>query len=235
MNARDVVRSRLVEVAAQLLATDGPDAVTTRSVALAAGVQAPMIYRLFGDKNGLLDAVAEHGFTTYMAQKRPVDADSDPVEGLRAGWDLHVGFGLANPALFRLMNTAARTPDSRATVEAGVQVLRGRVQRVARAGRLRVAEHRAVDLMHAAGTGVVFTLIDQSADDRDETLADLAWAAVCATILTDARPAEATGPGAAAVTLLAALPDLAVLTPAERVLLGEWLNRIAGSAHRTTD
>jgi len=42
---RDLVRTRLVEVAAHLLATDGPDAVTTRSVALAAGVQAPSIYR----------------------------------------------------------------------------------------------------------------------------------------------------------------------------------------------
>ena len=72
--------------------------MTTRSVALAAGVQAPTIYRLFGDKNGLLDAVAEHGFATYMARKPPGDPTADPVESLRAGWELHVGFGLANPS-----------------------------------------------------------------------------------------------------------------------------------------
>jgi AcrR family transcriptional regulator len=47
--------------------------VTTRSVALAAGVQPPTIYRLFGDKDGLLDAVAEHGFAHYAANKRPAD------------------------------------------------------------------------------------------------------------------------------------------------------------------
>src|SRR6204780_613444 len=95
VSSRDRTRAQLVEVAAHLLATDGPDAVTTRSVALAAGVQAPTIYRLFGDKNGLLDAVVVHGFASYVEQKH-LDLDADPVESLRAGWELHVGFGLAN-------------------------------------------------------------------------------------------------------------------------------------------
>src|SRR3954464_3555278 len=108
---RSDTRSRIVDVAARLLQEGGPAAVTTRSVALAAGVQAPAIYRLFGDKDGLLDAVAEQGFASYVAQKPPVDTDDDPVEGLRAGWNLHVGFGVANAALFRLMHTAKRTPD----------------------------------------------------------------------------------------------------------------------------
>jgi len=66
---RDRTRAQLVQVAEKLLATQGPDAVTTRSVALAAGVQAPAIYRLFGDKNGLLGAVVEHGFASYLARK----------------------------------------------------------------------------------------------------------------------------------------------------------------------
>ncbi|GAA2711045.1 MULTISPECIES: TetR/AcrR family transcriptional regulator [Actinoplanes] len=220
-------RSRLVDVAAHLLATEGPDAVTTRSVALAAGVQAPAIYRLFGDKNGLLDAVAEHGFASYVAQKPPMGTDDDPVEGLHAGWTLHVGFGLANPALFRLMHTAARTPAGQATVDSGTAVLRRRVQLVARAGRLRVPERRAVDLIHAAGTGVVFALIEQPPDERDETLADLAWEALCRTLLTDPPAAEIPGPVAAAVTLRAAAPGLVALTPAERTLLADWLDRVA--------
>ena len=83
---RDRTRAQLMEVAAELLATQGPDAVTTRSVALAAGVQAPTIYRLFGDKSGLLDAVVEHGWASYVASKPPVGADADPVQGLRGGW-----------------------------------------------------------------------------------------------------------------------------------------------------
>jgi AcrR family transcriptional regulator len=228
VSSRDRTRAQLVEVAAHLLATEGPDAVTTRSVALAAGVQAPTIYRLFGDKSGLLDAVVEHGFATYMARKR-LDADSDPVASLRDGWELHIGFGLANPGLFRLMHTALRTPEGRAAAATGAGVLLARVHRVAEAGRLRVTERRAVELIQAAGTGVVFTLIDQARDERDDTLADTAWESVCATILTDASAAAITGPAAAAVTLRAALPDLTALTAAERALLGDWLDRIAES------
>lgn len=230
-SSRDRTRAHLVAVAAELLAAQGPDAVTTRSVALAAGVQAPTIYRLFGDKGGLLDAVIEHGFATYVAKKPPVGTDADPVESLRAGWELHIGFGLANPELFRLMHTALRTPDSRASAAAGAGVLQARVHRVAEAGRLRVTERRAVDLISAAGTGVVFTLIDQAGDERDGTLADTAWESVCATILTDASTAAIPGPAAAAVTLRAALPDLTALTAAERALLGDWLDRIAESKH----
>jgi AcrR family transcriptional regulator len=220
-----------VEVAAELLAAQGPDAVTTRSVALAAGVQAPTIYRLFGDKSGLLDAVVQHGFASYVARKPPADAEGDPVEGLRAGWELHVGFGLANPELFRLLITALRTPDGRVVTTAGIEVLRARVHRVAEAGRLRVTERRAVDLIHSAGTGVVLTLIDQAGDEREAALADTAWESVCAAILTDAPagtgPAAAGPAAAAAVTLRAALPGLTVLTPAERALLGDWLDRIS--------
>jgi len=230
-SSRDLTRTHLVEVAAKLLADGGPDAVTTRSVALAAGVQAPTIYRLFGDKNGLLQAVAEHGFASYVAQKHS-DPDADPVENLRAGWELHVGFGLANPELFRLMRAILPTPRGQAMTAAGAGVLRARVHRVAEAGRLRVPEARAVDLITAAGTGVVFTLIDQPEGERDRGLADLAWRSVCAAILVEDRPAgdaAVAGPAAAAVTLRAALPDVSALTPSERSLLGDWLDRIARS------
>jgi hypothetical protein len=127
------------------------------------------------------------------------------------------------------MHTALRTPDGQAVAATGVQVLQARVHKVAEAGRLRVTERRAVDLIRAAGTGVVFTFIDQAEDERDDTLADTAWESVCATILTDASTAAKPGPAVAAVTLRAALPDLTTLTPAERALLGDWLDRIAES------
>jgi hypothetical protein len=212
LSSRERTRTQLVEVAAELLATGGPDAVTTRSVALAAGV---------------LDAVIEHGFAAYLAQKPPVGLPADPVESLRAGWELHIGFGLANPELFRLMHTALRTPDGQAAAATGSEILMARIHRVAEAGRLRVTERRADELVRAAGTGVVFTLIDQAEDERDQGLAETAWAAVCAAILVDDEAVVVPGPAAAAVTLRAALPELSALTAGERTLLGEWLDRIA--------
>jgi len=130
------------------------------------------------------------------------------------------------------MHTALRTPQSRAAAATGAGVLQARVHRVAEAGRLRVTERRAVELIQAAGTGVVFTLIDQAEDERDDTLADTAWESVCAAILVGHPAAAITGPAAAAVTLHATLPDLTALTPAERALLGDWLDRIAESQRR---
>ena len=127
------------------------------------------------------------------------------------------------------MHTSMPTPDGRAAAESGAQMVRQRVIRVAQAGRLRVPEHRAVELIRAAGTGVVFTLIDEPEDERDTSLADLAWEAVCTTTLTDAQTTAPAGPITAAVTPRAALPDTATLTAHETALLGDWLDRIAES------
>src|SRR5258706_130799 len=77
-------RDRIVAAAAALLTEGGREAVSTRAVSAAAGVQAPAIYRIFGDKQGLLDAVASHGFATYLAGKAALPHSDDPVEDLRA-------------------------------------------------------------------------------------------------------------------------------------------------------
>ena len=106
--SRDDTRVRIVASAIDLLNSGGRDTVTTRAVADAAGVQAPTIYRLFGDKHGLLDAVAEHGFTTYLKEKTIRKPGQDPVEDLRTGWDLHVEFGLSHPAIYLLMYAEPR-------------------------------------------------------------------------------------------------------------------------------
>ena len=55
-------RERILAAALDLLNTSGRDALTTRAVAEAAGVQPPVIYRHFRDKEGMLEALAEHGF-----------------------------------------------------------------------------------------------------------------------------------------------------------------------------
>ncbi|OII11605.1 TetR family transcriptional regulator [Curtobacterium sp. MCBA15_009] len=226
------VRLRVVEAAAALLHDDGAAAVTTRAVAQRAGVQAPTIYRLFGDKDGLLDAVAEHtmaSFTVTKAAAVQASADDDPVTDLRSGWDATIGFGLANPDLFVIMSDPRRGRGSPA-VAVGLELLAARLRRVAAAGRLAVPEHEAIRLVHAAGTGAVLALLDEPEDERDTHLADVVLETVLARILT---PGPSDGAGddssalrAAAVTLAAAAPDLDVLSPGERAVLGEWLGRI---------
>src|SRR6478752_7481588 len=93
----------MLRAAADLLQTGGIQAVSTRAVAAAAGVQPPTIYRLFGDKDGLLDAVAGFVLRGYIAKKRMLTGTSDdPVVELRDLWDLHIDFGLKEPHCYVL-------------------------------------------------------------------------------------------------------------------------------------
>jgi len=222
-------RDRIVAAAAALLAAGGREGVSTRAVSAAAGVQAPAIYRLFGDKQGLLDAVAAHGFTSYLDDKTDLKPGDDPVGDLRAGWDLHIGFGLANPALYSLMYGEPRPGASSPAAVAAAQVLAGHIRRIAEAGRLRVSEERAVHLVHAAGCGTTLTLIAMPVDRRDPALSGMAREAVIAAITTDAPAPAAPGPAGAAVALRAVLPQTSALSLHEVGLLQEWLDRIASS------
>lgn len=225
--AEDDVRARIVAAAFGLIASGGRDAATTRAVAAAAGVQAPAIYRLFGDKRGLLDAVAEYGLATYVAEKSVRGPHPDPVRDLRDGWDLHVAFGLANPGLFAIMSGDPH-PDPRSpAAAAGMDILRGKIRNLALAGRLRVSEARAVDLLRSMCVGTVLTLLGQPEERRDPGLSATAREAVLAAITGGPRKPADSRPRAAAVALRACLKRTPVLTAGERHLLEELLDRIA--------
>ncbi|MHA6618279.1 TetR/AcrR family transcriptional regulator [Pseudonocardia sp. DLS-67] len=228
---RQRTRERIVEVAARLLREQGAPAVTTRAVAQAAGMQAPTIYRFFEDKDALLDAVAEHVLATYVATKALAEDGSDPLADLRAGWEAHIAFGLANGALFGLLTDPARGARSSAAT-AGLEVLRTRVHRIAATGRLRVDERRAVELIHAAGTGAVLTLLAMPPHEREPDLADAMYDAVLRSILTDAPALPTDGTTAAGVAFRAVAPTLPGLTDAEQALLTEWLDRPADARAR---
>ncbi|GGL01140.1 TetR/AcrR family transcriptional regulator [Mangrovihabitans endophyticus] len=225
--SRERVRARIVAVAADLLIQGGPGAVTTRAVTAAAGVQAPTIYRLFGDKAGLLDAVTEHGFATYLARKRPPKPGCDPVEALRAGWDLHIEFGLANPALYTLMYGHPRPGVTSPAAAAALDMLRAHVRSIATAGRLRLREEQAVQLLQASGSGTVLALLAVPQEQRDPHLSPLAREACIAAVTTGHTALPAPGVVGAATALRAELSSATALSEAERGVLAEWLDRIA--------
>jgi len=223
----DSTRDRIITAALELLARGGEEAVSTRAVSAAAGVQPPTIYRFFGDKQGLLDAIAEHGLRGYLATKTTAAVSGDPVADLRRGWDLHVEIGLANPALYTLMYGRPRAGlAASAATRAAADVLAGHVRRVAEAGRLRVSEALAAALIHAAGSGTTLALIATPEDQREPALSVTAREAVLAAITTDRPVDREPGPVTAAVALHAALPQVDSLSAGEKVLLGEWLDRL---------
>ncbi|MEV0566695.1 TetR/AcrR family transcriptional regulator [Dactylosporangium sp. NPDC050588] len=226
-------REKIVEAAATLLNEGGREAISTRAVSAAAGVQAPTIYRLFGDKQGLLDAVASHGFVSYLGGKMGLPETGDPVEDLRRGWDLHVAFGLEHPAVYTLIYGEPRPGVESPAARAAAEVLAGQVKRIAAAGRLRVSEERAAHLIHAAGCGMTLTLIALPPQARDPALSVLARESIIAAV-TASRAGDGDGDASlagAAGALRAALPGVTALTGAERALLDEWLTRLADSGH----
>ncbi|URK89419.1 TetR/AcrR family transcriptional regulator (plasmid) [Rhizobium sp. RCAM05350] len=216
-------RKRILAAATRLVAAGGEEAATTRAVADAASVQAPTIYRLFGDKRGLLDAVAEEAYANYIIKKVRREPEADPIDDLMKGWDDFIEFGLANPAIFNLMRTTYPEPPSKVAL-AGLAVLRAKVGRLARVGRLRVSEEHAVDLIHAAGNGCVLSLLAK-APDRRGVLPDAARNAIFSQIIEGYPIKIGSGLSSIANALRSRLGEDSVLSPGERLLLDEMLQK----------
>ena len=200
-------------------------------MASAAGVQAPTLYRLFGDKDGMIDALVLHGFETYLAEKAVRRPSPDPVQDLRTGWDLHVAFGLANPGLYALMYGEPRPGRVLPATAAARRILAEHVAR-RRRGRppARPRGDRPRRLIHAMGSGTVLSLLAlERGPARSPSSPRLLARAAIAAVTTDA-PAIVPPPNRRRPRSRCA-QRLAQTDGAERArtraLLAEWLARIA--------
>lgn len=224
-------RTRIVRAAADLLVRGGQAAVSTRAVSAAAGVQAPALYRQFGDMQGLLHAAAREVLAGYVREKAARASIDDPLEELRHGWDLHVAFGLANPAAYTLIYGEAAAEADAPERREGYAMLEALVGRVAEAGRLRVSVPHAARLIHAGACGVTLSLISSPPEERDSKLSSAMREMVLGAITVGAGADVGRGPervAARAVALRAVLGEVGeVLSTGERQLLGEWLDRLS--------
>jgi AcrR family transcriptional regulator len=223
----DEARKRIVRAAAELLAHSGRGAVTTRAVASRVGVTPPTIYRLFGEKDGLLAAVAEYGYACFSAAKSPLQPTDDPVDDLRSAWSLAVEFGLNNAELFLLIYGEPQSAAMAEAVRSGARRMHARIQRVAAAGRLRVEEPLAADIMQASARGAVLTWLDQPEDQRDPAFITAMREAMISAVTTESATVPEPGLAGAARTLKANLPGQTRLSPAEHHLLTDWLDRLS--------
>jgi len=231
--------ARILQAAADLLREQGPAAISTRAVAAAAGVQTPTLYRLFGDKDGLLDALASYVFESYLAEKRALKPSPDAIDDIRRGWDIHVEFGLRNPAFYALMYGNLRPGRRPAAAQENGEILRRLLERARRQGRLRVPVETAARYIEASTTGAVLLLLSQPEGERDPSSLVGLCDTVIASIVSDAGPAgDETTIAGRALALLAALGEgndardgdpvvEAGFSAAEAALLREWIAALA--------
>lgn len=161
----------MLETTEKLLDASSDRDVSTRAVCEAVGVGAPVLYRLFGDKNGLLRAVVDHGFERYLAEKRAAPASSNAVQDLREGWDGHIAFALAHPAVYRLMFSPAFATQPRAAAEA-LELVGSVLERCAAEGRLAIRPELAAQAVLSANIGVALNLVTQPTAYDDPGLSD---------------------------------------------------------------
>jgi len=224
---------KVLDAAADLLSSGGIEAVSTRAVAAAAGVQPPAIYRQFGDKQGLLDAVTGFVLQSYLQDKRRAAVTDDPVQDFRESWDLHVNFGLTHPDCYILAYVQPRLGRMPSLARESFDILHQLIARIGDQGLLRMSIKRAVEFTHAAAMGVVLHQIRVVPDERDPQLSAIMRENTIAAIVTNRsrQPTPSDLPGRAVALREALLGDAnGALTPAEKAMMAEWLDRVADRA-----
>jgi AcrR family transcriptional regulator len=234
MAETDPLRAAMIEAAERQLASSSDHEIATRAVCEAVGVSQPVLYRLFGDKRGLLDAVADHGYERYTALKAAQEQTADPVADLYAGWDGHMAFAQANPALYQLMFTPRPWSHSTAR-ERVMDLLVAALTRCAAAGALKLEPRTAARLILSANIGTALDHIARPALFDDPALSHRMRDAVFSHVLTTTAAQNDADPLYAAAVRLHAQLDLTVpeaLEPVETALLRRWLERIAQPGQR---
>lgn len=214
-------RERLIAAAADLIAAAPGEEFSLRAVCDAVGVKMPTLYHFFGSKQGLIDAVIEHGFDLYLNEKSSMESSGDPIQDIRAGWDAHVAFGLANPGFYTLMYGKVRPGHSPEAQSRPSEILRALTARAAEQGRLLVPSEQAAAHILVTNIGVTLRQIILAAPDPalSQAVREGAISAITG------KGTRANDSLTTAIELAAAHPD--VLGRAETQLLIEWLGRLS--------
>jgi AcrR family transcriptional regulator len=155
------VHRSLLDVAGALLAEHGPDALTMRRIATAAGCSTQVLYTAFGGKDGLAEALFREGFRRFAERFAAVPEDDDPLQRLMALGKAYRANALENPHYYRVMFMNAipgfaPSDQARAEADATLESLITQVARCIHARVFRAEEPRAVaETIWAASHGAV--------------------------------------------------------------------------------
>jgi AcrR family transcriptional regulator len=141
----DALRIRLLDVAGTLLTTEGPDALSLRRLAAAAGTSTSAVYALFGGKPGILRGLFVEAFTRFAAHLDLVTPSDDPLADLLALGHAYRASALADPHLYAVMFGSPvpgfePAPEDYEHAEATFAPLLDAVRRAVASGQLRDAD-----------------------------------------------------------------------------------------------
>lgn len=233
----EALRSALLRAAEEQLVAAPDGDIATRAVCEAVGVTQPVLYRVFSDKRGLLDALADVGLERYAARKAELEVSDDPSADLRRGWDDHLAFAREHAALYRLM--FAPRPWASSSARDGVTALLERtLTRCAAAGMLRVDVKVAATMLLAANVGLALDGMSANRQDDSDEVADTLRDAVLSAVLVQPPSPEHGDVDAASRHQLRARLEAgrsSPLLPEESALMRVWLDRLDHHAHHDQD
>ena len=101
--AREAKRQKLLDAAIRVVRREGPG-VSMDEIAGEAGVTKPIVYRVFGDREGLTNAVADH-FANEIASALGTAISDAPDDRSRVSRtiDVYLGFIEREPAIVRFL------------------------------------------------------------------------------------------------------------------------------------
>ncbi|MEQ0563932.1 TetR/AcrR family transcriptional regulator [Amycolatopsis sp. NEAU-NG30] len=101
----EALRLKLLDRAGELIAADGPKALSLRKLAADAGTSTTAVYSLFGSKPDLVNALYTEGFRRFGARMARTPLTGDAVEDLVALGRAYRASALADPHLYGIMFT----------------------------------------------------------------------------------------------------------------------------------
>jgi len=111
------MESVLLEAASALLESEGPNALSIRRIAAAAGVAPMGVYNHFSSKSGIIEALYVQGFERLQEAMATLSEIDDPEESLFEGGRRYRALALAHPMAYQLMFLRA-VPGFEPSVEA---------------------------------------------------------------------------------------------------------------------
>jgi AcrR family transcriptional regulator len=195
---RAIRRSELLEAAERAIRREGP-AASMEEIAAEAGVTKPILYRHFGDKGGLYQALAERYLAVILAELRAGLAEStDPPKRIAATIDAFLSLVEREPQAYRfLMQRALAEEGAHTTVMSFTRRLAGEIGGILRVEFSRAGlDTRGAEALAHGIVGMVALVGDWwleeralSRDELVERLAALLWGG-----FTALPPAPGDGP-----------------------------------------